>query len=76
MTSIELRSELKDLIDRIRDTNVLEALRTLALRQAEQDDMAAEMERMADLSDEAISKGEVYTREEVEAWLKEQRPKG
>jgi hypothetical protein len=51
-------------------------LRTLALRQAEQDDMAAEMERMADLSDEAISKGEVYTREEVEAWLKEQRPKG
>jgi predicted transcriptional regulator len=76
MTSIELRSELKDLIDRIRDTNVLEALRTLALRQAEQDDMATEMERMADLSDEAISKGEVYTREEVEAWLKEQRPKG
>ncbi len=75
MTALEVRSELKGLIDRIRDLSVLDALRTLALRQVEQDDMAAEMERMADLSEDAIARGEVYTRAEVEQWLKEQRPK-
>ncbi|MBX2971549.1 MAG: hypothetical protein KF797_00455 [Flavobacteriales bacterium] len=75
MTALEVRSELKDLIDRIRDLSVLDALRTLALRQVEQDDMAAEMERMVDLSEDAIARGEVYTRAEVEQWLKEQRPK-
>lgn len=75
MTALEVRSELKGLIDRIRDLSVLDALRTLALRQVEQDDMAAEMERMADLSEDAITRGEVYTRAEVEQWLKEQRPK-
>lgn len=75
MTALELRSELKDLIDRIRDLSVLDALRTLALRQAEQDDLASEMERMADQSEEAIARGDVYTRAEVEKWLNEQRPK-
>lgn len=75
MTAFEMRSELKDLIDRIRDLSVLDALRTLALRQVEQDDLVAEMERMADLSEEAIARGDVHTREEVEQWLKEHRPK-
>lgn len=75
MTALEVRSELKDLIDRIRDLSVLDALHTLALRQVEQDDMTADMERMADLSEEAIARGEVSSRAEVEQWLKEHRPK-
>ncbi len=75
MTTLDLRTELKGLIDRISDRNILEALRTIVMRQAEQDDQAAEMQRMAKLSEEAIGRGEVYTREEVEQYLKNHRPK-
>lgn len=75
MTSVEIRSELKDLIDRIRDLSVLEALRTLALRQAEQDDLSAEMERVADLSDEDIAAGRTHTIDEVKRRMDEQKPK-
>ncbi|MBS1938226.1 MAG: hypothetical protein JSS84_10510 [Bacteroidetes bacterium] len=75
MTTLDLRTELKGLIDRISDRNILEALRTIVLRQAEQDDQAAEMQRMAQLSEEAIGRGEVYTRGEVEKYLKNHRPK-
>lgn len=75
MTTLDLRTELKGLIDRISDRNILEALRTIVMRQAEQDDQAAEMQRMAQLSEEAIGRGEVYTREEVEQYLKNHRPK-
>jgi hypothetical protein len=73
MTTVEIRSELKDLIDRIRDLSVLEALRTLALRQAEQDDLSAEMEHVADLSDEDIAAGRTHSIDEVKRWLDEQK---
>ena len=75
MTSVEIRSELKDLIDRIRDLSVLEALRTLALRQAEQDDLSAEMERVADLSDEDIAAGRTHSIRDVKRWMDEQKRK-
>ncbi len=75
MTTLDLRTELKGLIDRISDRNILEALRTIVLRQAEQDDQAAEMRRMALLSEEAIERGEVFTRAEIEQYLKDHRPK-
>ncbi|MCO5275572.1 MAG: hypothetical protein M9900_11730 [Flavobacteriales bacterium] len=75
MTTLDLRTELKGLIDRISDRNILEALRTIVLRQAEQDDQVEVMRRMALQSEEAIERGEVYTRAEVEQYLKDQRPK-
>lgn len=75
MTTVEIRSELKDLIDRIRDMRVLEALRTLALRQAEQDELSAEMERVADLSDEDIAAGRTHSINEVKQWMDEQKRK-
>jgi hypothetical protein len=75
MTTVEIRSELKDLIDRIRDLSVLEALRTLALRQAEQDDLSAELERVADLSDEDIAAGRTHSIDDVKRWMDEQKRK-
>lgn len=75
MTTVELRSELKDLIDRIRDLSVLEALRTLALRQAEQDDLSAELERVADLSDEDIAAGRTHSIDDAKRWMDEQKHK-
>jgi hypothetical protein len=73
MTTVEVRSELKDLIDRIRDLSVLEALRTLALRQAEQDELSADMERVADLSDEDIAAGRTHSIDDVKRWMDEQK---
>jgi predicted transcriptional regulator len=73
MDTLELRSEIKGFIDRIQNPGVLQRLRSLLAKAAEQDALTAEMVRMAQLSEEAIAKGEVYTREEVEAWIKEQR---
>lgn len=75
MTTVEIRSELKDLIDRIRDMRVLEALRTLALRHAEQDELSAELERVADLSDEDIAAGRTHSINEVKQWMDEQKRK-
>jgi hypothetical protein len=75
MTAVELRSEPKDLVDRNRDLSVLEALRTLALRQVEQDDLAAELERTADLSDEDIEAGRTHSIAEVKQWMGEQKRK-
>ncbi len=75
MTAVEIRSELKGLIDRIWDRSVLEALRTLALRQAEQDDLSAELVRVADLSDEDIAAGRTHTIEGVKRWMEEQKRK-
>jgi predicted transcriptional regulator len=75
MTAIQLRSELKELIDRIRDDGFLKALRPLLERTAAHDETTAEMIRMAELSEEDIKHGRVHTREEVERWLKEQKGK-
>ena len=48
-------------------------MRTLALRTAVQDEEEVEMNRMADLSDEAIRKGEVYSHEEVVKYISDRR---
>lgn len=73
MTALQLRSELKGLLDRISDDGFLEALRPLLLRTAEQNEMQEDMIRVALLSEEDIKAGRTHTREEVEQWLKEQR---
>jgi hypothetical protein len=75
MTAVQLRSELKSLIDKTNDTRFLELVKGLFLKT--EDDRAAivEMTHMAMLSEEAIAKGEVYTREEVEAHLRAERRK-
>jgi len=73
MTAIQLRSELKSLIDRIKDDGFLKALRPLLEKTAEQDEAMAEMMHYAQLSEEDIKAGRVHPREEVEQWLKEQR---
>jgi predicted transcriptional regulator len=75
MTAIQLRSELKELIDRIRDDGFLKALRPLLERTAANDEATADLIRMAELSEEDIKHGRVHTREEVEQWLKEQKGK-
>ena len=73
MTTVQLQAELQKLIANTTDVGFLEQIRNLFLRPTADKAAFVEMNRMADLSEEAIAKGEVYTREEVEAWLKEQR---
>ena len=70
MTAVQLRTELKKLIDKTSDIGFLEQIKRLLLRPAVDQAAFVEMNRMADLSDEAIAKGEVYTREEVEEHLR------
>ncbi|MBS1939315.1 MAG: hypothetical protein JST38_00345 [Bacteroidetes bacterium] len=65
MTAIQLRSEVKKLVDKTSDLGFLEQLRQLLLRPEADRAAFVEMNRMADLSDEAIHKGEVFSHEEV-----------
>jgi hypothetical protein len=73
MTTLQLRSELKKMIDGTSDLAFLEQVRQLFMSSA--DDRAAfvEMNRMADLSDTAIEKGEVFTHEEVVKHIRDRR---
>ena len=65
MTAVQLRTELKKLIDKTSDIGFLEQIKRLLLRPAVDQAAFVEMNRMADLSDEAIRRGEVYAHEEV-----------
>ncbi|HMN04828.1 MAG TPA: hypothetical protein PKD45_03805 [Flavobacteriales bacterium] len=73
MTAIELRAEVKKLVDSMSDLGFLEQLKQLLLRSEADRATFVEMNRMADLSDEAIRKGEVFTHEEVIEHLRERR---
>lgn len=73
MTAIELRAEVKKLVDSMSDLGFLEQLKQLLLRPEADRAAFVEMNRMADLSDEAIRKGEVFTHAEVVEHLRERR---
>lgn len=73
MTAIELRAEVKKLVDSMSDLGFLEQLKQLLLRSEADRAAFVEMNRMADLSDEAIRKGEVYAHEDVVKYLRKRR---
>ena len=73
MTAIQLRTEVKKLLDKTSDLGFLEQLKQLLLRSDADRAAFVEMNRMADLSDEAIRKGEVHAHEEVVEYLRDRR---
>jgi hypothetical protein len=73
MTAIDLRTEIKRLVDMTDDAGFLEAIKTLLIRSVDDKAVFEEMNKMADRSDEAISKGEVFTHDEVLRFLSERR---
>jgi RNA polymerase-interacting CarD/CdnL/TRCF family regulator len=73
MTAIQLRTEVKKLVDKTSDLGFLEQLKQLLLRSESDRTAFVEMNRMADLSDEAIRKGDVFTHEEVVKHLHHRR---
>lgn len=73
MTAIQLRTEVKKLLDKTSDLGFLEQLKQLLLRSDADRAAFVEMNRMADLSDEAIRKGDVFTHEEVVKHLHDRR---
>jgi hypothetical protein len=73
MTGIQLRTEVKKLVDKTSDLGFLEQLKQLLLRSKADSTAFVEMKRMADLSDEAIRKGEVFSHEEVVQHLRDRR---
>lgn len=73
MTAIQLRTEVKKLLDKTSDLGFLEQLKQLLLRSEADRAAFVEMNRMADLSDEAIRKGEVFTHDDVLAHLRDRR---
>jgi hypothetical protein len=73
MTAIQLRTEVKKLVDQTSDLGFLEQLKQLLLRSDADRAAFVEMNRRADLSDEAIRKGEVFTHEEVVEFLQDRR---
>ncbi len=73
MTAIQLRTEVKKLVDQTSDLGFLEQLKQLLLRSDADRAAFVEMNRRADVSDEAIQKGEVFTHEEVVEYLQDRR---
>jgi|GEM_PF-7088878 len=73
MTALQIRSELKKMIDGTRDLAFLEQVRQLFMSSADERAAFVEMNRMADLSDVAIKKGEVFTHEEVVKHIRDRR---
>lgn len=73
MTAVQIRSDLKKMLDGIHDLAFLEQLQQLFLSSEEERAAFVEMNRMADLSDVAINKGEVFTHEEVVKHIRDRR---
>jgi len=73
MTALQIRSDLKKMIDGIHDLAFLEQLQQLFMSSEEERAAFVEMNRMADLSDIAIKKGEVFTHEEVVKHIRDRR---
>ena len=76
MTALELRTNLKRLIDKTEDTSLLEWLQELLAAPDQGKAMAEDMLRVAGLSDEDIAAGRTHTIEEVKQWMTEQKRKG
>jgi hypothetical protein len=75
MTSMELRSELKHLIDTTDDLSILEWIKSVLASTPLSKEMAEDMLRVARLSDEDIAAGRTYTVDEVKRWMDEQKRK-
>lgn len=73
MTAVQLRTEVKKLVDSTSDLGFLEQLKQLLLRSEADRAAFVEMNRMADLSDAAIGKGEVFSLDEVVKHLRDRR---
>ncbi len=73
MIAIQLHTEVKKLLDKTSNLGFLEQLKQLLSRSEADRATFVEMNRMADLSDEAIRKGEVHTHEEVVEYLRNRR---
>ena len=76
MTALELRTNLKRLIDKTEDTSLLEWLQELLAAPDQGKAMAEDMLRVARLSDEDIATGRTHSIEEVKQWMTEQKRKG
>ncbi len=73
MTAIQLRTELKAIIDKTNDVSLLEQLKRLLQRPASDQAAFVELNRMADLSERAIDRGDVLSHEEVLRTVRERR---
>ncbi|MBL0129299.1 MAG: hypothetical protein IPP83_18045 [Flavobacteriales bacterium] len=73
MTALELRSQLKQLIDDTDDQGLLEWVKTILSNSKESRGQAQDMLRVARLSDEDIAAGRTHTMDEVRRWMAEQK---
>ncbi len=69
MTTVQLRTELKRMIDRTDDPGLLEWVKSLLASGESNKEMAEDMLRAARLSDQDIAAGRTYSVEEVRQWL-------
>lgn len=75
MTAIQLRTELKRLIDETEDQGLLEWVKGVLSNSTESKAQVEDMLRMAKLSDEDIAAGRTHSVEEVTRWMGEQKRK-
>jgi len=75
MTALELRTNLKRLIDKTEDTSLLEWLQEVLASPEKGKAMAEDMLRVARLSDEDIAAGRTHTIDDVKLWMAEQKRK-
>ncbi|MBX2972783.1 MAG: hypothetical protein KF797_06750 [Flavobacteriales bacterium] len=75
MRAIDLHSEIIDMVKRTGDVSFLTWLRNVLRNEGAESAQDADMLEMAQRSEEAIERGEVYTHEEALAYLKAERKK-
>lgn len=75
MRAIDLHSEIIDMVKRTGNIEFLTWLRNVLLDEGSERAQDADMLEMAQRSEEAIARGEVYTHEEALAYLKAERRK-
>jgi len=75
MTALELRSQLKQLIDNTEDQSLWEWVKNILSNSRESRAQAQDMLRVARLSDEDIAAGRTHTMEQLRAWMSEQKRK-
>jgi hypothetical protein len=73
MTAVQLRSELKSLIDKTDDQGLLEWIKSILSNSTESRAQVEDMLRMARLSDEDIAAGRSHSIEDVRRWMAEQK---
>lgn len=66
MTTIELKAEIKKLIEKENDPGILKAIRTLLKKTSLDSDLKEKLTSRALKSNEDINAGRLYTRKEIE----------